>query len=328
MQSYRQLSSALFDQASFNFDEMALKVFEYQYNHNPIYKQFVNILNKKDLVKDIYSIPFLPVEFFKSHVILSDEIMPRNFFASSGTTGAITSKHYFEDDEVYVKSYLLGFEKVYGSPKDWVILGLLPSYLERKNASLVHMVKGLMDHSGQPENGFYLYNYEELHQILNRLNTEGRKVLLFGVTFAILEFAHLFPSHLPYTTIIETGGMKGRGKELTREELHHKINIQLQPQAIHSEYGMSEMFSQAYSTDLGIFHCSPTMKVLNRNPFDPFDVQQKSGRGNINVIDLSNLHSCSFLATMDIGEFFPDGTFKVLGRSDFSDVRGCNLMFS
>lgn len=328
MQNYSTLSSQLFTEVEKDFEHFALEIFEYQYNFNPIYKQFVNYLNKKDSVKDIYSIPFLPVEFFKNHQILSSELQAKDYFESSGTTGSITSKHFFQDLEVYQKSYLLGFERVYGAPQDWIILGLLPSYLERKHASLVNMVDGLIKISNRPENGFFLYNYEELHQLLLDLNQKGQKVILFGVTFAIIEFARLFPNSLKNTIIVETGGMKGRGKELTREELHQIIHERLHPQAIHSEYGMSEMFSQAYSTDAGIFHCSPTMRVLKRNPYDPFDVSAQKGRGNINVIDLSNIHSCSFIATMDIGDFFEDGTFKVLGRSDFSDVRGCNLMFS
>lgn len=328
MQEFLKLGSKIFEAPSSEFDQLALEIFEYQYYRNPIYKQFVNYLNKKDTVKDIYTIPFLPVEFFKYHNIISGELQALDYFESSGTTGSVQSRHYFQDLDIYERSYLSGFEKNYGKPSEWVILGLLPSYLEREHASLVNMVKGLMQYSGQPENGFYLYNYENLYQILKSLSAASKKVMLFGVTFALLEFAEKFPGGFPNLTIIETGGMKGRGKELTREELHNYLQQQLHPKEIHSEYGMSEMFSQAYSTDNGIFHCSPTLKVLKRNPYDPFDIQSSKGRGNINVIDLANLHSCSFLATMDIGEFFDDGSFKVLGRSDFSDVRGCNLMFS
>lgn len=328
MQDFIKISSKIFNVTASEFNLLALEIFEYQYYHNPIYKQFVNYLKKKDAVKDIYSIPFLPVEFFKQHIIISDELQPADYFESSGTTASIQSRHYFQDLDIYQKSYLSGFEKNYGSPSDWIILGLLPSYLERQHASLVNMVKGLMQYSGKSENGFYLYDYEQLYNILKRLAGTRQKVMLFGVTFALLEFAHNYSDQFPNLTIIETGGMKGRGKELTREELHDILQQKLKPHAIHSEYGMSEMFSQAYSTDNGIFYCSPTLKVLKRNPYDPFDIQSSSGRGNINIIDLSNLHSCSFLATMDIGDFYEDGSFKVLGRSDFSDVRGCNLMFS
>lgn len=328
MQDFIKISPKIFNVTASEFDLLALEIFEYQYYHNPIYKQFVNFLNKKNSVIDIYSIPFLPVELFKHHTILSDELQPVSYFESSGTTGTIQSRHYFQDRDIYQKSYLAGFEQTYGSPADWVILGLLPSYLERQHASLVHMVKGLMQYSAKPENGFYLYNYEQLHSILSRLAGTEKKVMLFGVTFALLEFVQNYTGDFPNLTIIETGGMKGRGKELTRDELHSILKQKLHPHAIHSEYGMSEMFSQAYSTDKGVFYCSPTLKVLKRNPYDPFDIGASTGRGNINVIDLSNLHSCSFLATMDIGDFHEDGSFKVLGRSDFSDVRGCNLMFS
>lgn len=328
MLEYHQLSTKVFNFSPSEFDDIALQIFEYQYNHNPIYKQFVNFLNKKQLVKDIYSIPYMPVELFKYHTILSDEFQALNYFESSGTTGSISSKHFYQDLKIYEQSYLNGFKNQYGSPSDWVILGLLPSYLERKNASLVHMVDGLIKYSGQFENGFYLYDYEKLKNTLDLLVKVKRKVMLFGVTFALIEFAQKYPSQYPNLTIIETGGMKGRGKELTRDELHAFLNQQLSPQQIHSEYGMSEMFSQAYSTDKGIFQSASTLKVLKRNPYDPLDIQSSKGRGNINVIDLSNIHSCSFLATMDLGEFYDDGKFSVLGRSDYSDVRGCNLMYS
>ncbi len=327
MPDYLQLYSKIFSINKYNFDNLALEVFEYQYLHNPIYRKFVNYLNKKDSVKDIYSIPFMPVEFFKNHIVLSDEFKPIDFFESSGTTGSMPSRHYFENLKYYESSYLLGFEQQYGNPSDWVILGLLPSYLERQHASLVYMVQGLMEKSGNPENGFYLYNYASLYQKLKRLTTQNQKVLLFGVTFALLDFADQYSGDFDHITIIETGGMKGRGRELTREEVHSILHKKLNTKNIHSEYGMTEMFSQAYSTHSGVFYSSPTMKVLKRNPYDPFDVQSSEGRGNINVIDLSNLHSCAFIATMDIAEFQSDNGFEVLGRSDYSDIRGCNLMF-
>lgn len=328
MQAYAELYSRIFNYKSNNFADLALDVFQYQYSYNPVYKKFVDLLGKSNQVHSLSDIPFMPVEFFKNNIILSKEFSPLDYFESSGTTDSITSKHYFDTLEYYEKSYLLGFEKHYGSPKDWVILGLLPSYLEREHASLVNMVQGLMKHSSHEQNGFYLYNYKELHHKLDEMKQSSQQVLLFGVTFALLEFAHLYPGEYPNLTILETGGMKGRGKELTREELHRILDSSLHPKAIHSEYGMTEMFSQAYSTHEGVFYPSPTLKVLKRNPYDPLDISESAGRGNINVIDLSNLHSCSFIATMDVGQFYGDGTFKVLGRSDFSDVRGCNLMFS
>lgn len=327
MREFEKISIKIFNNAHNNFDELALEIYRYQYNHNPIYKQFVDYLNKSSDVRDILQIPFLPVEIFKYHTIISDEFQATNYFESSGTTASIQSKHFFQDDAIYKQSYLHGFTQRFGKVSDWIILGLLPSYLERTHASLVNMVKGLMDASGQAQNQFYLYDYESLHQALISLEDSTKKVMLFGVTFALLDFAEKFPHSYKNLHIIETGGMKGRGKELTRNELHSILQDKLQPKQIFSEYGMTEMFSQAYSSDSGVFYCSDTMKVLKRNPYDPFDVQISEGRGNINVIDLANLHSCSFIATQDLGEFREDGSFEVLGRSDYSDVRGCNLMF-
>lgn len=327
MLDYKKISSKIFNFPPSEFNNLALEIFDYQYHHNAIYRKYVDYLGRKEFVKDIFTIPYLPVELFKSHKIISDEFQALDYFESSGTTGMTPSRHYFEHLDLYNQSYLSGFTKQYGHPSEWVILGLLPSYLEREHASLVNMVDGLMKQSSHPDNGFYLYDYDQLKFTLDKTLFNNNKVILFGVTFALLDFAQKYSGDYRHLTIIETGGMKGRGKELTREELHLKLFSQLNPHQIHSEYGMSEMFSQAYSTDNGIFHCSSTMKALKRNPYDPLEISNTAGKGNINIIDLANLHSCSFLGTMDLGEFYEDGSFKVLGRTDYSDTRGCNLMF-
>jgi len=328
MQEFIRLRSKIFDIRPEDFNQLALSVYRFQYQHNPVYRKYVDLLGKNEEVKDICTIPYLPVELFKHHKIIIDLQEPADFFESSGTTGSLPGRHYFQDLDTYQKSYELGFRQAYGDPADWTIIGLLPSYLERRHASLVNMADGLMKLSGSPDNGFYLYNYQQLTAVLERLKAESKKVLLIGVTFALIELAEQFPGSYPNVTLIETGGMKGRGKERTREELHDLLSTRLNPGAIHSEYGMSEMFSQAYSLNNGIFYCAPTMKVIRRDPYDPLQLSTQPGRGNINVIDLSNLHSCSFLATMDLGEFYADNGFRVLGRSDYSDVRGCNLMMS
>jgi hypothetical protein len=306
--------------------DLIWQVYQFQYHYNPVYKRFVDLLGRYPREGDIFGIPFLPVELFKAHQVTCSNMEVQGYFESSGTTGSINSRHYITDFEVYKQSYLLGFESVYGAVAEWTILGLLPSYLEREHASLVYMVKGLMEQSSTRKEAFYLYDYHKLYDDLFKLKEQGKKVLLFGVTFALLDFASKFKGHFPHLTIIETGGMKGRGKELTRKELHLILKEAFGPAAIHSEYGMTEMLSQAYSTDRGVFYPSPTMKVLKRDAYDPLLVSDTAGRGMINVIDLSNLQSCSFIATQDIGLFHEDGSFEVLGRADHSDVRGCNLM--
>jgi len=302
------------------------QIYQFQYHHNPVYKRFVDLLGRYPREGDIFSIPFLPVELFKAHQVICRNLEVQGYFESSGTTGSINSRHYIADYEMYKQSFKLGFEAVYGDVSEWTILGLLPSYLERGHASLVYMVKGLMEESSTGKEAFYLYDYHKLYDDLSKLKKQGKKVLLFGVTFALLDFAAKFNGYFPHLTIVETGGMKGRGKELTRDELHQILQQAFHPAAIHSEYGMTEMLSQAYSTDIGIFYPSPTMKVLKRDAYDPLLVSHAPGRGMINVIDLSNLQSCSFLATQDVGLFHEDGGFEVLGRADYSDVRGCNLM--
>lgn len=310
-----------------SFDGNALALFQYQYKNNNLYRAFTDALKiKPESVKELTQIPFLPISFFKSHKILTgnfDEIPLR--FESSGTTGEITSKHFVADERIYRTSLLAGFEQFYGSVKDYTFLALLPSYLERQNASLVHMAKVLMEESNQPYNGFYLNEYEKLAQTLQALVAEGKKVLLLGVTFALLDFAEQFPADLKDVIVMETGGMKGRREEMTREQVHTFLKKKWKVKHIHSEYGMTELLSQAYAMQEGKFLPSATMKVLVRDINDPLDIKA-TGTGCLNIIDLANIYSCCFIATEDIGTIASDGSFEVKGRIDHSALRGCNLM--
>lgn len=326
MQQFEVLREKIFDFEQEQFEKLAWQVYQFQYQNNTVYREFVDTLNRKPVEGHLESIPFLPVELFKQHKVLCDPFQSSSFFESSGTTGSINSRHYITDVSLYERAFTDGFKQFYGEPSDWVILALLPSYAERPNASLVYMVNHWMNLSGQPENGHFLYNYDVLTERLNQSLASGKKVLLIGVTFALLEWAKQYPGEYFGLTIIETGGMKGRGKELVREELHTYLNDRLHPDAIHSEYGMTELFSQAYCQTNGIFRCIPTMKVLRRDPYDPLTVSALPGRGLLNIIDLANLGTCSFIAVQDVGKLNSDGSFEVLGRSDNSDTRGCNLM--
>ncbi|MFI5195616.1 MAG: acyl transferase [Chitinophagales bacterium] len=311
-----------------NFERLALQVFHYQYRHNALYHRYCEALhiNTGD-IRSLTQIPFLPVSFFKTNTVVTGtgngpaELV----FESSGTTGEATSQHYVRDAGIYERSLLQGFEQFYGSPADYAILALLPSYLERKNASLVYMAKTLMEKSGHPENGFYINEWGKLHETLVRLEQSGQKTLLPGVTFALLDFAALYPMPLTNTIVMETGGMKGRREEMTRAEVHAILKKQWQLERVHSEYGMTELFSQAYSQGEGIFKCTATMRVLVRDINDPLEVKE-AGTGSLNIIDLANIYSCSFIATEDIGVIAPDRSFEVLGRMDHSALRGCSLM--
>jgi hypothetical protein len=281
-----------------------------------------------DNVDDIRKIPFLPISFFKSHTVLCAPYTTTDttlVFESSGTTGENNSKHYVADEAVYQKSLLLGFANVYGAPSQYAILALLPSYLERKNASLVYMANELMNASGNKNNGFYINEWELLSSRLISLRASGIKTLLIGVTFALLDFAEAYPMAMTNTIVMETGGMKGRKKEMTRQEVHNLLKKQWELDAVHSEYGMTELLSQAYAVKDGIYTPSATMKVMVREMNDPLDVAE-SGNGLLNVIDLANIHSCSFIATDDIATVYSDGTFEVLGRADHTALRGCSLM--
>jgi len=314
-----------------NFDQMALQVFHYQFHSNSLYREYCMALRiDEHSVNRLTQIPFLPISFFKTHTVLTgtEQHIPNKaalIFESSGTTGETPSRHHILDAEIYEWSLLQGFHQFYGDPSQYAILALLPSYLERKNASLVHMAKTLMEKSGHPDNGFYINEWQQLHNVLARLEQGGQKTLLLGVTFALLDFAAAYPMPLNNTIVMETGGMKGRREELTRNEVHAILKRQWQLKQVHSEYGMTELLSQAYAPADGIFKPTATMRVLVRDINDPLDVT-KTGTGGINIIDLANINSCSFIATEDIGNIAPDGTFEVLGRMDHSALRGCSLM--
>lgn len=310
-----------------DFEQVALNTFQYQYIHNSIYHQYCSLLHvHMHDVQRIEQIPFLPIHFFKTHKVLShqpsgDEVL----FESSKTTGDVSSKHYVTDIALYNKVLLHGFRATYGSPSDYAILGLLPSYLERPNASLVHMVKELMLHSSHPANGFYVHNFEDLRNKLQILEGQQQKTLLIGVTFALLDFAEAYPMHLSHTTVMETGGMKGRKEEWTRAQVHQYLQQQLGLTDIHTEYGMTELLSQAYAQGNGILKGISSFRALIRDINDPLSVST-TGSGCLNIIDLANVHSCSFIATEDLGNVYSDGTFEILGRMDHSALRGCSLM--
>jgi phenylacetate-coenzyme A ligase PaaK-like adenylate-forming protein len=309
------------------FDKIALKVFRYQYENNLVYREFCDFL-KTDVqkVKSIQQIPFLPIQFFKSHAIVSSTNPVQTTFTSSGTTGMITSKHLVTDVSIYEESYRKGFSQFYGNIEDYVILALLPSYLEREGSSLIHMVDDLIQLSKQVESGFYLHNYEALIAKLIQLDQAGQNVILIGVTYALLDLIEKHSFQLENTIIMETGGMKGKRKEMIREELHQQLCEGFGVNAIHSEYGMTELLSQAYSLGEGIFECPSWMQVLVRDTEDALSYVREGKTGGINVIDLANINSCSFIATQDLGKKYANGSFEVLGRFDHSDIRGCNLM--
>lgn len=312
------------------FEELALQAFRWQYEYNPLYREFSNLVHKKpEQVSCVTDIPFLPIGFFKTHRVLTGfpglPAEPVTVFESSGTTGATTSRHYVTHTQLYRQNFTRGFRQFYGEPANWCILALLPAYLERNNSSLVYMVNGLMEQSAHPLNGFFLNEYSALHRRLQQLEAEQQPTLLIGVSFALLDFAAQFPIHLHNTVVMETGGMKGRGRELTREELHGRLTLAFYTRKIHSEYGMTELLSQAYAQENGLFSAPPTLRVLVRDPDDPLTVHT-TGRGALNIIDLANIYSCCFIATDDAVRVHPGGSFEVLGRLDHSDTRGCSLL--
>lgn len=309
------------------FEKLTLKVFRYQYDNNKVYQEFCNYLNKdKSNVKTILDIPFLPIQFFKSHEIISTTNPVQEIFTSSGTTGMQTSKHFVTDIALYEKSYRNGFSEFYGNIEDYCVLALLPSYLEREGSSLIYMVQDLIQSSNHPDSGFYLNNYEELIAKLIALDQSGQNVILIGVTYALLDLIERHTFQLKNTIIMETGGMKGKRKEMIREELHAILSRGFGVPVIHSEYGMTELLSQAYSLGNGVFECPPWMQILTRDTEDALSYVSNGKTGGINVIDLANVNSCSFIATQDLGKKYPNHSFEVLGRFDYSDIRGCNLM--
>lgn len=309
------------------FNALALVVFKFQFENNKVYRSFCDLLYKHPSdVKTVEDIPFLPIEFFKTREILSSKEKPVISFSSSGTTGSITSKHHVTDLSIYEKSYLNGFKQFYDNIEDYVVLALLPSYLEREGSSLIYMVDDLIKKSNHPESGFYLNNLGEINEKLIALEQSDKKVLLIGVSFALLDLIETYQFQLQHTIVMETGGMKGRRKEMIRPELHQLLKDGFGVSEIHSEYGMTELLSQAYSKGNGVFECPPWMKVFTRDTEDPLSIQKVNKTGGINVIDLANINSCSFIATQDLGKKYTDDSFEILGRFDHSDIRGCNLM--
>lgn len=307
------------------FDSICMDIFHYQYHSNQIYRKWCDLIGKTpSSIQTPNQIPPLPVSFFKQEKVLT-AATASHYFESSGTTNTQNSRHWVSDLSIYRNSFLKAFELFYGPIKDWCIIGLLPSYLERNHSSLVMMVDELIQLSGHVDSGFYLYEHEKLNKTLKRLEEKEQKTLLLGVTFGLLDFAEAYPQQLKHTVVMETGGMKGRRKEMTRAEVHDLLCNQLGVDGIHSEYGMTELLSQAYSKGNGLFECPPWMRVLVRDEEDPLSTGH-TGRGVIQLIDLANVYSCSFIATEDVGNVYEDGRFEVWGRLDNSDIRGCSLL--
>ena len=304
-----------------------MKVFRFQYENNAVYQEFCDFLDTDvQKVKSLGQIPFLPIQFFKNQDVVSNADAVQETFTSSGTTGMITSKHLVTDISLYEQSYRIAFSEFYGNIEDYAVLALLPSYLERSGSSLIYMVKDLIQLSNNENSGFYLHNYDELITKLIELDNSGQNVILIGVTYALLDLVEKQKFQLKNTIIMETGGMKGKRKEMIREELHQILCNGFGVQNIHSEYGMTELLSQAYSLGKGIFECPSWMRILIRDTEDAMTYVNNGKTGGINVIDLANINSCSFIATQDLGKKYPNNSFEVLGRFDNSDIRGCNLM--
>lgn len=309
-----------------DFDRSCLDLFHFQYRNNPVYKNWCDLICPDIThIKTPGEVPALPISFFKTHRVTTTDFSTDFYFESSGTTQPINSRHWVKDINIYRQSFLRAFELFYGPITDWCVLGLLPAYLERKHSSLVMMVDELVKLSGHPESGFYLYEHEELANRLQALEAQKQPVLLIGVTFALLDFAAAYPQILKHTVVMETGGMKGRKKEMTRAEVHTLLKTGLGVEQVHAEYGMTELLSQAYSKGDGRFYCPPWMKVMVRDEEDPLLVKS-SGRGLLQVIDLANIYSAAFMATEDVGMVYEDGSFEVWGRLDSSDIRGCSLL--
>ncbi len=327
------LQNIILNTTEHNFVENALQVFNFQYVHNEMYRSYCDLLkiNTKN-INSLEKIPYLPIQFFKSKIIKTTPFETDIVFESSGTTGSVNSKHFIKDLRLYEESFLQTFRQFYGNEKDYCVIGLLPSYLERKGSSLVYMVNDLIQKSGKKESGFYLYDYENLKKILLENEAAKQPTILIGVTYALVDFAEKNTMQLNHSIIMETGGMKGRRKEMTRKEVHSLLINNLGVQTVHSEYGMTELLSQAYSKADGIFECPPWMKILVRSEDDPFNitvaenVKHTYATGAVNIIDLANMYSCSFIATDDAGKLFSNNSFEITGRLENSDIRGCSLM--
>jgi hypothetical protein len=311
----------------FNFDQATLDLYSLHYKENSVYRQYCDLIGRTpQQVKSVGDIPFLPIQFFKTKRIGLGDFEPQIRFSSSGTTGMVTAQHLVKDLGLYEQSFRKGFSHFYGPITDYCVLALLPAYLERQGSSLIYMAQDMITKSGHPHSGFYLNNLEKLTETLKLLEGQGQKTLLLGVSFALLDLAEQFPQKLAHTIVMETGGMKGRRKEMIREELHAVLKQGLGVDQIHSEYGMTELLSQAYSTGNSLFKTPPWMRVMARSTDDPLGQIAAGKSGGLNIIDLANSHSCPFIATQDLGKVYPDGSFEVLGRFDHADVRGCNLM--
>jgi len=314
-------------QSEAEFTTTALEIFKFQFEHNSVYRSFCDLLYKHPSdVHTIEQIPFLPIEFFKTHTIASTNKAAEAIFTSSGTTGSVVSKHHVSDLNVYKHSFRKGFQSFYGNIEDYTVLALLPSYLEREGSSLVYMANDMITQSKQAESGFYLDDLEALKDTLISLEAKGQNTLLMGVSYALLDLIEAHSFDLKHTIVMETGGMKGQRKELVKSELHALLKQGFGVDAIHSEYGMTELLSQAYSKGDGVFETPPWMKVLTRDPEDALSIQPIGRSGGVNIIDLANINSCAFIATQDLGKIKSDGSFEILGRFDQSDIRGCNLM--
>ena len=319
-----------------DFNHWALEIFHFQAKNNPVYQQYIHLLRTDILSVSHYTqIPFLPIQFFKTQDVVVSGQKPQITFSSSGTTGMINSKHHVPDLTWYAESFRRAFHHFYGNIEEIAILALLPSYLEREGSSLIYMVDDLIQSSKQPESNYFLYNHEDLYQSLLQLKRKGTKTILIGVTYALLDFVENNPLDFPDLIVMETGGMKGKRKEMVREELHDVLKKGFGVPSIHSEYGMTELLSQGYSYGEGLFHHPSWMKILIRDTNDPLTLLNNGSQtsevfptktGAINVIDLANHYSCSFIATQDLGKLHPDGSFEVLGRFDNADIRGCNLL--
>lgn len=330
MPETKVLEKRIFSITNFHsFNELAVDIFYFQYRNNPVYRRFVDLLGvDPSSIRSDSEIPFIPVEFFRDQKVLSGEFEPETVFTSSGTTGQTGSRHHIKSLDLYERSFVINFKQQFGAPEDYILLALLPSYLEREGSSLVYMVEKLIGLTNDPLSGFYLHDYEQLALVLNNLKKTSKKVLLIGVTYALLDLAETYPVHFPGLILMETGGMKGRRKELLRTEMHNVLKKAFGIENVCSEYGMTELLSQAYSHKGGVFECPPWMKVLIRDMNDPLTLLDNGKTGGMNIIDLANLYSCSFIATKDLGRKIDDRSFEMLGRYDNSDVRGCNLMIS
>ncbi len=327
MQNIAGFIQDLFDVNEQTFTSKTLAIFHYQAENNPVYRKFLHYLDKNpSLVTRIEDIPFLPISLYKQQQILIEDCKTDFYFESSGTGNMERSKHFVPDLALYEKSFLKGFNVFYGPVENYCIAALLPSYLERNNASLVYMCNELIKRSNHPDSGFFLHDLEKLKSLVLKNETAGINTLLIGVSFALLDLAEQFNFPLKHTIVMETGGMKGKREEITRAELHAVLKKAFQIKSIHSEYGMTELLSQAYSNGEGIFKTPAWMKIFIRDTEDPLTLLPIGKTGCINVIDLANIYSCSFIATQDLGKIHQDGTFEVLGRFDNSDIRGCNLL--